>query len=570
MASSVPYFSADEMEHNPFEENDTMVPSSENDNTNVSTPIVEEQTQPPSVREVESSTTISPPPPPPPPKDTAPDSTVDQLLLQDKILPEIKYQSSHYFKVEVISLERVGSTSNKRENPTIIFQYETNLPLFRRKRCNKVKKTLEEFKSFYKWLNNNVLECLVPVLPLPYTHYGINNQEDYEDIMYQYQIWFNRVVNDPLIINNEEFIFFIESDFNTYTPVTTSISDKSGSETTTIQLTRYEGIRRKTMKQFPPPYDNNLTLAEFRPLIKSIYKMSQLIQDCMFCMNKNEGQLNQEETNLGKQFMALDNTISKFYGEDVKKGSPFEKYGKIMITVNDINSVLGTMTLATLYDGLSWIINDTYGVKESLTDRQFVMRDLMNLQKQSKMKHERARKNRNKRDVDPIKLDESIRDLQKVVKLEQKLTLKLQRMTMNMEIERERWLDWYDSWMKRSVKEYVLKHIEYERKKLNVMERARYGIRSIDVQNGLSRLNREHLTHESVADKRSQQRDNDLWTTTDRHYTKTNEIIEPPSASPSSSTPPSNNNATTEDDNSTTTTYDPKTAVRFLGRANFA
>ncbi|CAL9728940.1 vacuolar protein sorting-associated protein 17 [Monosporozyma unispora] len=578
MTSSVPYFNADEMEHNPFEDNQGSVIASTiltHGNTKAEEEEEDVVATPPAEHTISIDTPIetpphvSPPPqsiheeqvksPPSPPRKDDPQSI-------DKFLPEIKFQSKHHFKVKVTGLERVGTNSNKRENPTIIFQYDTNIPLFRRKHCDKVKKTIQEFKEFYKYLNSCVLECFVPTLPLPYTHYGINNQEDYEEVLLTYQIWFNRIVKDPIIVSNEEFMFFIESDFNTYRP----INHGQGNDDHGVSLTRYEGIKRKTMKQFQPPYDNNVILSEFRPMIKSLYRGSQIIQDCMLVIDKIHGLAIQEETTLGKEFIQLNSMINQFYKfDDVIP--PYERYGKILITVSDINSVLSTMNMATLYDGLSWVISDTYGIKESLTDRHFIMRDLMNLQKQSKLKQERARKNRNKRDIDPLRLNESIHDLQNTIKLEQRTTLKLTRMTMNMTESREQWLKWYDDWIKLNIKNFTLKNIEYERKKLNVMERAKYGIRSTDSQGGLSRLGRDHLpvlspeAHKSVI-KPSQERDNDTWTTTDRHFKDTNELIKSTSRSQSAGAVELLKPAETQEDN---TNYNARTAVRFLGRANF-
>ena len=582
MTSSVPYFNEDEMGHNPFEDtvskrepsnvttenygnskddgDDNIIDSNDNNDGDAINETFEEPISSNTIKTIINDT------------DTENNSSLENEEVKiNKYLPEFKFQSKHYFHVSVIGLERVGSNSNKRENPTIIFKYDTDIPLFRRKKSHKVKKTIQEFKEFYKYLNSFVLESFVPTLPVPYTHYGISNQEDYETVLYEYQIWFDRVIRDPLITSDEEFVYFIESDFNTYCPINHHSS--VGNDHTlnrNSSLIRYSGIKRKTMKQFQPPYDNNLILAEFRPLVKNLYHLCQSIQDYMLLIDKNYGILIQQESTLGKEFIDLDNLIGSFNWKEIVKKNilPYEKYGKNLITVSDINSVLNTMNLATLYDGLTWVVNDSYGVKESLTDRHFVMRDLISLQKQSKIKHERARKYRNKRDIDPIKLDEAIQDLQSVIKLEQRTTLKLHRITINMEISRKEWLKWYDEWIKHNIKNYVLKNIEYERKKLNIMEGARIKIRATDAKGGLSRLGRDHLMLLNQNIQTSQQKDNDTWTTTTRHIKNMDEILE-------SSKLQQENIPTSENDNGTTnsmynTLCDPKTAVRLLGRANFS
>ncbi|KAK5962921.1 retromer subunit VPS17 PWA37_005375 [Arxiozyma heterogenica] len=582
MTSSVPYFNEDEMGHNPFEDTvpiwePSNVATENHETTNNSTTtssidvkennnnrddINESLEEPISSNIIKTGDN----------KETEGNSDQEsEDIRRNKYLPEFKFQSKHYFHVKVIGLERVGSNSNKRENPTIIFKYDTDIPLFRRKKSNKIKKTIQEFKEFYKYLNSFVFECFVPTLPLPYTHFGISNQEDYETVLYQYQKWFDRVIKDPLIISNEEFVYFIESDFNTYCPINHHNSNRNDlNPNQNSSFIRYNGIKRKTMKQFQPPYDNNLILAEFRPLVKTLYHLCQSIQDYMLLIDKNFGILIQQESTLGKEFIDLDSLIGSFnLPENMTKNFlPYEKYGKNLITVSDINSVLSTMNLATLYDGLTWVVNDSYGVKESLTDRHFVMRDLISLQKQSKIKQERARKYRNKRDVNPIKLDEAIRDLQSVVKLEQRTTLKLHRITTNMEISRKEWLKWYEEWIKHNIKNYVLKNIEYERKKLNVMEGARLKIRGTNVKGGLSRLGRDHLVLSNQNIQLSQQKDIDTWTTTTRHIKNMKEILE------SSKLEQENISNSDNDNDSTNTTYntlcDPKAAVRLLGRANFS
>ena len=570
MSSSVPYFNEDEMGHNPFEDViSTMEPSSKNTDNIETTDVTEHNNsddegleEPVLSSTIKTSSDINP--------DDKPSPENENVQI-DKYLPEFKFQSKHYFHVKVIGLERVGSNSNKRENPTIIFKYDTDIPLFRRKKSNKIKKTIQEFKEFYKYLNTFVLESFVPSLPLPYTHFGISNPEDYETVLYQYQIWFDRVVKDPLIISNEEFVYFIESDFNTYYPIN---HNGSNGDTSNSSLIRYGGIKRRTMKQFQPPYDNNSNLAEFRPLVKNVYHLCQSIQNCILLMEKNRGILIQQGSTLGKEFIDLDNMVQNFEWDEITTEGklPYEIYGKNLITVSDINSILSIMNLATLYDGLIWVVNDSYGVKESLTDRHFVMRDLVSLQKQSKMKQERARKYRNKRDVDPIKLDESIRDLQDVIKLEQRTTLKLQRITTNMEISRNEWLKWYEEWIKHCIKNYVLKNIEYERKKLSVMERARLKIRATNSKSSLSRLGRNHLQLVDQNISISQQRDNDTWTTTTRHIKNMNDILVESSNLEQENISNIDNDSddTTNTANTAIAVCDPKVAVRLLGRANFS
>lgn len=404
------------------------------------------------------------------------------------ILPERKLEKKYSLMVRVTGLERFGSLSNKKENPTINFDCSSNIPTFRKKNHRNIRKSIQEFRLLVKYLNNSIPESFIPSLPSPYTNYGIGNEEDHDTTIRSFQVWFNRICSNPLILRNEELAFFIESDFNTYTPV----------NKVTLQVS---GLKRKTLKQLAPPYDEVIELAEFRPMVKSIYLLVQDIQDKLLKSSKSRRLLVQDENEFGQRFANLDND---------NENKLYKRYGRVMTAVGDINSIIATMDMATFYDGMEWIVTDTYMAKEALTNRHFIMRDLTQAQQNSKNKQEQARKLRSKRDTNPLKVEEALRNLKVATKNEQDLTLKLQRVTCNMLIERDQWISWYESWLIKSVKAYILRRIEYERKKLSLLERVRSEFRKADRKGGLSRLGRDNVSNKS--DAVSQSINGDSWT----------------------------------------------------------
>ncbi|CCK68845.1 retromer subunit VPS17 KNAG_0B04080, partial [Huiozyma naganishii CBS 8797] len=416
-----------------------------------------------------------------------------------KLITEREQASKFKILVKVVALERTGSLSNKRENPTVVFHCSTTLPTFHKQQYKGVKKTMDEFRRYVAYLNKGITESFIPSLPKPYTNYGINNQEDYDKTVKNLQGWFDRVVRDPLILRNEELAFFVESDWNTYTPIKA------------VKNPPVSGLKRRTLKQLAPPYDQVAALAEFRPLVKSVYLASQALQERLVKINKCRRLLTQEESSMGANFIGLAEV-----SDDASVRRLYSRYGKVMTAVGDVGSILATMELATLYDGLDWVVADAYNIKESLTNRHFTMRELIQAQQNSKTRQESARKLRNKRDISPLKVDEALRNLKLATKTEQELTLKLRRTTANMLIERNQWVKWYESWMHQCVKEFVLKKIEYERKKLALLERVRSDVRNADSMGGLSRLGRDHKAiSERVSDDvsfNSQSVDGDSWT----------------------------------------------------------
>ncbi|ODQ62371.1 hypothetical protein WICANDRAFT_26971 [Wickerhamomyces anomalus NRRL Y-366-8] len=479
MSSSIPY-DPDEFDNNPFSEPAPLQQDQEAEHS----PYAQDEEQPESEQpEVDQ------------PASAQEDQPTQKINAAESLVPE-RFDKKHDYKIviKVQAIERVGTLSNKKENPSILFDVSTNLPHFRKKNYKGVKKSYQEFESFFKFLNGANPECFIPSLPLSSTNYGIQNEEDYRKTIFNFQTWFNRITSNPIIIRNEEFVFFIESDHNSYSPIHKSKVPASG-------------LRRKTLKQFQPPYDEVLELAEFRPLIKSIYKTTTNIHTKLEKLSKLRKSMAVSENEMGNQIVELNVLENSHPGMQ----NMWKKFGKTITILGDLESVIGSLDLATLGDGLESVINDGYTIKEALTNRHLLMRDLVTAQSNTKLKHENARKLRNKRDINPIKVDEAIRSLQEATNYEEELTLKIKRITENMLIEKKEYLEYLDILIKQILKEFVIKRIEYERKKLSILEKVRLDVRLVDENGGLSRLGREKYPLKKSVHTPSQGPEGDSW-----------------------------------------------------------
>lgn len=481
--SATPY-DPDEFDNNPFAEPSVPSPvtaAPEGEEQRTTTAPIEEST-------LETA-------PEAPPKNDSEDSKHSQTPHSSKsLLPERQEKDKYRITVKVTALERSGSLSNKKENPGVIFDLSTDIPHFRKKTYKSVKKSYHEFTTFWKFLNGANPECFVPALPLSCTNYGIQNEEDYRRTIQNFQIWFSRITANPIIIRNEEFVFFIESDFGTYSPVNKSKLPASG-------------LKRKTLKQFQPPYDEVLELAELRPLIKSIYQNAKSITEKLDKLTKIRKQLAQQENDLGVKITELSTLENHHPGMQ----NMWKRVGKTITALGDYDSVLGSFDLATLGDGLQHVINDGYIIKEALTNRHLLMRDLITAQGNTKIKHENARKLRMKRDINPIKVDEAIRSLEEASAYEEKLTQKIKRITEEMLIEKQEYLKILDQEIKMIFKECVIRKIEYERRKLRALEKVRLDVRLVDENGGLARLGREAYPVTKAVSTSSQGPDGDSW-----------------------------------------------------------
>jgi hypothetical protein len=89
------------------------------------------------------------------------------------------------------------------------------------------------------------------------------------------------------------------------------------------------------------------------------------------------------------------------------------------------------------------------------------------------------------------KVDEAISALDEARSHEQYLDQKTQRVTQNLLVEKRKWFARTAADMRTSIREYVIRQIEAERRTLANLEQVRPEVRNIDASGGLSRLGRE-------------------------------------------------------------------------------
>lgn len=100
-------------------------------------------------------------------------------------------------------------------------------------------------------------EALVPAVPPPLTPAGAGTEEDEIRVKASMQRWLNCVLSNEVLIQDDEMVLFVESDFG-YSPVVRMKQPASG-------------MRRKMLKQFAPPPDDTPELQSARPVAKMFY-----------------------------------------------------------------------------------------------------------------------------------------------------------------------------------------------------------------------------------------------------------------------------------------------------------
>jgi len=169
----------------------------------------------------------------------------------------------------------------------------------------------------------------------------------------------------------------------------------------------------------------------------------------------------------------------------------YRKLGKVIQTVGDYHAVQATAEATTLGEPLSYHSSDAFIVKETLTNRHILLRELLQAQQATRSKRAAADRLKVSSSVRPDKVDEAINALDEAQNQEDYLTKKTQRVTSHLLTEKRRWVERTsnDVWL--GLREYTLRQIETERRTLATLESVRADIRAIDASGGLSRLGRE-------------------------------------------------------------------------------
>lgn len=420
------------------------------------------------------------------------DEPVRQLVKEDlmKLLPE-RFSSKYLITIRLKSIE-----TNKANNPILKFDAAVRgLPRYRQKVYRDVRRTFNEVSKFNQYLIISNLEVFVPVIPSATTSYPAGGEDEKKQWMFNWQEWFDRITLNPILIRDEEFIYFIENDFG-YTVINSQKRTSVAS-----------GFMRKTLKQLPVPFDPYEDLATFRPLIKSAYLLCQKLAKCLEKDQRHEKQLSANMSELSTKLKGL----SHFETTHPGMKNLWEKLSKIVHIHSDLILYQLVGDMISLGDGMNNMANDFYEIKEALTNRYLIMRELIQAETQTKSKHAQATKMKNKSSLDPIRVDEAIRSLEFATQAEENLHKQVKRISGEMMYERKEVLDFTEQRFKRIVKQFTLNRVEQHRRLLKHLEGIRLDVRIVDENGGLSRLNRDNLSQMKHNLTHSQGANGDSW-----------------------------------------------------------
>lgn len=482
MASSVAYNPDDFENNNPFAEPAEEIEEQETETQPEQTrEAIVETTQQVSNQENSQSDNKS--------SDYGPDGRLSEQELRS-LIPE-RFTNKYLIRFTLTNIER-----NKVGNPILKFDAEIKgLPKFRQQKYVDIRRTYQEAVKFNKYLTISNLEVFVPIIPSSTTSYPLGGDDENKQLMIVWQEWFDRISNNPIIIRDEEFVYFIENDFG-YSVINSNRKASVAS-----------GIVRKTLKQLAVPYDPVQELCEFRPLIKSAYLECQKLNKALNRKEKSQKQLSIQTFDLANKLLAMSQVETTHPGMK----NMWEKLSKITQLQSDLLLVDSINEMGTLGDAALNLSEDYFQIKEGLTNRYLIMRELIQAEAQTKSKRAQASKIRSKTSFDPIKGEEALRALEYASKVEESLNMQVKRISGEMLYEKDEVLKFSEQKFQRVFKNFTLNKVDHHRKILKHLETIRLDIRIIDAKGGLSRLNRDNLSNIKHNLPQSQAPSGDSW-----------------------------------------------------------
>ncbi|RKF81174.1 Vacuolar protein sorting-associated protein 17 [Golovinomyces cichoracearum] len=375
--------------------------------------------------------------------------------------------SQHKLQTKITGLERTG-----RKDPILRFDVHTNLPKFRTTQFRDVRRTHSEFVKLAEHLISSNPEAIVPAVPTALTSAGVGTDEDEARVKSSFQRWLNHVCSNPILLKDDEIILFIESDFG-YSPMLRRKQPATG-------------VRRKVIKQFAPPPDDTPELQNARPLVKALYLGMMDAGHKIDKLVKARKGLGLAESDFGVK-------LDSMHVQELHQGlaNAYRKMGKTIQTTGDYHSAQGTAEATTIGDSMRYFSQDAYIVKETLTNRYILLRELLQAQQLTRSKSSAAERLKVSSSVRRDKVDEAISAHEEASKNEMFLLEKSKHVTKNLLLEQRRWFKRTVADLKFSIREYAIREIEAERRTLATLEIIRPDIRAIDSSGGLSRLGRE-------------------------------------------------------------------------------
>ena len=271
-------------------------------------------------------------------------------------------------------------------------------------------------------------EAIVPAVPPAVTSAGAGTDEDEARVKASLQRWLNYVCGNEVLMKDDEMVLFVESDFG-YSPMLKRKQPATG-------------VRRRVIKQFAPPPDDTPELQDARPIVKLFYlgtmdaghKVDKLVRArrgrsahfIIGCMLKKTLGLGLAESDFGVKLGSM-NVQEPHPG----LANAYRKLGKTIQTTGDYHAAQGTAEATTIGDPLQYNSSDAFIVKETLTNRHILLRDLIAAQQLTRSKLNAADRLKASSSVRREKVDEAISALDEARSNELYLLGKTQRVTAN-------------------------------------------------------------------------------------------------------------------------------------------
>ncbi|EIW72997.1 hypothetical protein TREMEDRAFT_12690, partial [Tremella mesenterica DSM 1558] len=327
-------------------------------------------------------------------------------------------------KVKPFLRVRIGGLERNRKDLLIRFDASTNLPNFRATLYRNMQRSYVEFQRFAEQAQLTSPQTIIPALPLPTTS-ALTDEEDDRLVRLSIQRWFTRICEDVVLMKDDELRNFIESDFG-YQPAPPPTSRRPMSSASAVPNVLSAALS-KVVRRGPLDEDDELQSA--RVALEKLEERWGSAAAAVGNMGRARRSMALATAEMGGKLISLSTVES-----DQSLANAERKIGRGYEQLSGVTGAQAASENVVLSDSLGYQALNARAAKDALIQRTAILEDSQSAVKAAINKRRNVERLKGSSNINPIKVDDAISEMEEANALESQLTSRLNSISTNLHL----------------------------------------------------------------------------------------------------------------------------------------
>ncbi|RXK38440.1 hypothetical protein M231_04349 [Tremella mesenterica] len=305
-------------------------------------------------------------------------------------------------------------------------KYQTNLPNFRATLYRNMQRSYVEFQRFAEQAQLTSPQTIIPALPLPTTS-ALTDEEVVDDRLVRLSIqrWFTRICEDVVLMKDDELRNFIESDFG-YQPAPPPTSRRPMSSASAVPNVLSAALS-KVVRRGPLDEDDELQSA--RVALEKLEERWGSAAAAVGNMGRARRSMALATAEMGGKLISLSTVES-----DQSLANAERKIGRGYEQLSGVTGAQAASENVVLSDSLGYQALNARAAKDALIQRTAILEDSQSAVKAAINKRRNVERLKGSSNINPIKVDDAISEMEEANALESQLTSRLNSISTNLHL----------------------------------------------------------------------------------------------------------------------------------------